>query len=376
MTRLTLSFCSITTLLSTTLCSSPTFAFADLYEPNDTFDHATPLQVGETTRRQYTLHRLDDMDWFKFYAQPGFKYELKVPVVGEAIDVKLELYNTEGTTLLKSVDDGPKGSSELISWSPTAKGFYYLKISDIASPSESCRIDMQYEVQVATATAPMAGMLRGMVTAATSAQPIPNATLFTNSSPKTALSDDQGRFYVEILSGLPMVTIQAAGYQTLTCQIPGVNLVPLSRDFALFPEGQPVSPPSPEQLAFRNGDTLKSSQAVYHQGDKLSVEFDLYPLAEGLCAFYYVGMLSPDQTFYLLTEAVYTADQLMPLDLASLSSLSPWMGDGNRVIDQLAIDNLPRGDYTLYLLRMPASVENPLEHLEMGELNIANFRIE
>jgi hypothetical protein len=226
------------------------------------------------------------------------------------------------------------------------------------------------------AYAPVAGMLTGVITDATSAQPIPNATLFSNSSPKTAISNDQGRFVLDILPGLPMVTIQAAGYQSLTCQIPMADLIALPRNFVLFPEGQPIPPPSPEQLAFRNGDTLKPSQAVYHQGDKLSLAFDLHPLAEGLCAFYYVGVLSPNQEFYLLTEAVHTVDQATPVNLATLSSLPPWTGDGYQVIDQLAVDNLPRGNYTLYLLRMPSNVENPLEYLEMGELNIANFRIE
>jgi len=376
MTRLLSSFCTITTLLSTTLCPLTTFAFPDLFEPNDTFDQATPLQVGDTARRQYTLDRTDDVDWFKFYAQPGFKYELQTPVVGQAIDVKLELYNTDGTTLLKSVDDAPQGEAELLSWRPTAKGFYYLNISDVASSSETCRIDMQYEVQIAAPTAPIAGVLTGVVTDASSAQSIPNTTLFSNSSPKTALSNDQGWFALEILSGLSMVTIQAAGYQTLTCQIPTNEIFSLPSNFALFPEGQLIPQPSPEQLAFRNGDTLKPSQAVYHQGEKLSVALDLHALAEGLCAIYYVGMLSPNQEFYLLTAVVNTADQLVPLDLATLSALRPWTGDGNLVINQLAVDNLPRGDYTLYLLRMPTNVEAPLSHLEMGELNMANFRIE
>jgi hypothetical protein len=376
MTRLFSSFGSITTLLSTTLCPLTTFAFPDLFEPNDTFAQATPLQVGDTARRQYTLHRIDDVDWFKFYAQPGFKYELQTPVVGQAIDVKLELYNTDGTTLLKSVDDAPQGESELLSWRPTAKGFYYLKISDVASSSETCRIDMQYEVRIAAPTAPIAGVLTGVITDASSAQPIPNTTLSSNSSPKTALSNDQGRFALEILPGLSMVTIQAASYQTLTCQIPTTEIFTLSKNFALFPQGQAIPPPSHEQLAFRNGDILKPSQAVYHQGEKLSVALDLHALVEGLCTFYYVGMRSPNQEFYLLTEVINTADQLVPVELATLSFLPPWAGDGNQVINQLAVDNLPRGDYTLYLLRLPTDVEASLSHLEMGELNMANFRIE
>lgn len=94
----------------------------DSYEPDNTYGTATPISVNGTAQS----HNLttDDMDWFSFSAQAGAVYVL---LTSGTTDTYLELYSTNGATLLYE-DDDSIGVCAGISWTCSAAGTYYFKV--------------------------------------------------------------------------------------------------------------------------------------------------------------------------------------------------------------------------------------------------------
>ena len=78
----------------------------------------------------------------------------------------------------------------------------------------------------------------------------------------------------------------------------------------------------------------------------------------------YLGIGLPDRSFYLLQDE----NRLMPFDGAGLIS---WQG-GDTILDLPMAEWVPRGQYQLYLLRVPSGVE-PLTNPEVWELGMSEF---
>jgi hypothetical protein len=346
-------------------------AFPDSYEPDENQEEATIIVVGAQKPPQHTLHSPEDEDWFKFYARADVGYNIVAESVGADIRIQIELQDTENK--LHEQLNGKKGQKvSLPTWYAPADGIYYIKVSDIAKPSDSCRINIQYQLQVSRGIAPTIGQVQGIVTDAHSGKPIKSAFVYTNCQENDisiSFADGNYRIIHKCPNGLYELTAEAVGYRTLTCHTPIPEIVLIQRDMALLPNTDSALAPTPAQLAFRNGDTLQPSQPVYHNGDSLKVEFQLMALPPYICARYYVGIAYPDGRFFILTEL----NQFKPFDWQVIPL---WKGIGNTVIDKPIDNNWPRGEYQLYLLRMPASIEEPMNHLDNGELNVTTFRVE
>jgi hypothetical protein len=352
-------------------------AFLDTYEPDNNQEQATLVVVGEQKPPQHTLHSPEDEDWFKFDAQANVRYNIVVNSVGADMRIQLELYDAKGN--LHETVNGSQGESVLVSqWQAPSDDIYYIKLSDTANPYESRRINLQYQLKVSQLkvsrrfTRPSPGQVQGTITDAHSGKPIEGAIVYSSCSEHdTSISFEGGNYRMihYCPSGLYALTAEAIGYRTLTCHTPIPEIVSIPIDIALLPDGDCYPAPTPAQLVFRNGDTLRASQPVYHNGEQLKVEFQLSRLPPDICARYYVGIASPDGRFFILTDK----NQFEPFDGKSLPH---WTGRGNVVIEQPVGSHLPRGDYHLYLLRMHASIEEPMNHLDKGELNVTTFRVE
>ncbi|HIE01078.1 MAG TPA: hypothetical protein EYP59_12455 [Thiotrichaceae bacterium] len=371
-----LTFWSVVILLAWIPNHQRVLAFQDRYEPDDNVEQATVIFVDDEVPRQHTLHSPKDEDWFKFYIWKDMVYKIKADFVGTDLDPVIELYDSDSMNLLKRTDIGLKGDEEFFSWRAQASGFYYIKVSDIAEQSADCRKNIQYELKlrVDTETACLVyEVVQGLITDAISGKPIANALVSNHCCQKFAHSDERGYYTLKSsIFGLCSLTFKAEGYQFLTCQMPffrsrsSQSLV--SKNIQLFPDDhKPTLLPS--QFVFRNGDSLRPSQEVYRYGDNLKVEFDLHELPSYSCAFYSVGMAYPDGRFFMITR-------LNEFQAFNPSFLPQWQGTGMVVIDKQIADDMPRGDYQLYLLRMPQGIENPLSNLDQGELNVKQFRIE
>ncbi|RME78391.1 hypothetical protein D6774_01350 [Candidatus Woesearchaeota archaeon] len=102
----------------------------DLYEPDGTYTNATWIPTNGTFQQHnFTV---DDQDWVKFNATAGHVYVINTtnhtPI--NITDTQIELYSTDGTTLLAENDDiklGVTRTSEIV-WRATQNGTYYVKI--------------------------------------------------------------------------------------------------------------------------------------------------------------------------------------------------------------------------------------------------------
>ena len=73
---------------------------ADSYEPDNTYEEANTIPVGQTTNA-HTITPADE-DWFAFSATEGERYLIQV---NGYFDGYLEMYSTDGTTQIDSDDD-------------------------------------------------------------------------------------------------------------------------------------------------------------------------------------------------------------------------------------------------------------------------------
>ena len=135
---------------------------------------------------------------------------------------------------------------------------------------------------------------------------------------------------------------------------------------ATSPEGV-VSAAPPVKLSVTEGPVVMPAPVpnldTLENGRHLRV--DLPATGEGQDTYLGIGL--PDGSFYLLQDE----NQLMPFDGLSLSS---WQG-GDTVLDLPVAEWMPRGQYQLYLLRVPAGVE-PLANPAVWELGRSGFTVE
>jgi hypothetical protein len=109
---------------------------------------------------------------------------------------------------------------------------------------------------------------------------------------------------------------------------------------------------------------LVANKSTYHNGDKLEVTLPALPAEQNQHA----AITLPDGTLFLLTEK----NIAHPFDG---NNLLPWTG--NDMAIELPIDpGLPRGEYTLYLLRVPVGIEQPLTQPEQWILGVSTFLVE
>lgn len=69
-----------------------------------------------------------DVDWFQFEAQEGVAYVIETSCMDGTCDTIMELYATDGLTLIGSDDDGGEGLSSRIRWSGGEAGTYFVAV--------------------------------------------------------------------------------------------------------------------------------------------------------------------------------------------------------------------------------------------------------
>jgi hypothetical protein len=89
----------------------------DSYEPDDSAEQAAPFEVGTTQNREFCPE--EDVDWVSFVAEAGTLYALETSNLTTGNDTVLELYASDGSTLLLEDDDTAGDRASLIVWQPT-----------------------------------------------------------------------------------------------------------------------------------------------------------------------------------------------------------------------------------------------------------------
>ena len=99
----------------------------------DTDDYAnTPAEAQEInpdgTPIPGQINYAEDVDWFQFEAQAGVAYVIETSCLDETCDTFVELYGTDGSTLIATDDDGGEGLGSVIRWSASASGTHYVAV--------------------------------------------------------------------------------------------------------------------------------------------------------------------------------------------------------------------------------------------------------
>ena len=124
----------------------------DPYEDDNTFETAANIYLSSlkiindqslviNNKQFHNFHNKYDVDYVKFYAQKGKRCKIQVNDVGENCNPMIEIFDTDGKSLLFNVKNQPinwngYGSEEYAEWDNTTSGFYYAKISHYISKNE------------------------------------------------------------------------------------------------------------------------------------------------------------------------------------------------------------------------------------------------
>jgi hypothetical protein len=103
----------------------------DPWEPDDTTDTASPIQPGEI--QTHDLHRNGDRDYVRFDATRGHVYTLETANLGDEIDTRIFLYDSDGH-LISHNDDGraleEPWASRLV-WTAEKTGPHYAMVHQV-----------------------------------------------------------------------------------------------------------------------------------------------------------------------------------------------------------------------------------------------------
>ncbi|MEO6221854.1 MAG: FG-GAP-like repeat-containing protein [Vicinamibacterales bacterium] len=98
----------------------------DAFEVDDTAAQASLLSPGLT--QKHTFNRDGDQDWAKFAVIAGRQYSLYTHHLDFGVDTVMELYASDGFTLLDVNDDGTVDLGSRIVYTATETGFYFVKV--------------------------------------------------------------------------------------------------------------------------------------------------------------------------------------------------------------------------------------------------------
>lgn len=187
------------------------YAFSpDIYEDDDTFSLANVIVINGEPQK-HNFHDQDDQDWVKFYGIEGQVYSIKVNNAENNCNAVLELYDTDGTTQLKRVNDWGPGGKEFLPWVCPKDGAYFIKVSnyDPLVFGEGT----EYELQVYLPEAPFLGLITGKTKDKITGKPIKDTTIRTLEYPGTAISDKSGEYEMWVEADSYTVTASAEGYE-------------------------------------------------------------------------------------------------------------------------------------------------------------------
>jgi len=132
---------------------APLVCPADTLEPNDNYDGASVVQTdGTSVSNLFDIST--DEDWFKFDAVVGTQYDIQTSNLATGVDTALELYDTDGVTLLVSNDNGGAGSASYLNWQAPQDGLYFARVTQASGSSFGCSSTYNFAVTVVDTTAP------------------------------------------------------------------------------------------------------------------------------------------------------------------------------------------------------------------------------
>jgi murein DD-endopeptidase MepM/ murein hydrolase activator NlpD len=110
---------------------------SDNLEPNDNYDGSSVLPTnGGSVSNLFDV--APDQDWFQFTAVAGNTYTINTANLSADVDTIIEIYDTDGITLLASDDNSGGGNSSLLNWQALSDGVHFIRVRRGAGSMYGC----------------------------------------------------------------------------------------------------------------------------------------------------------------------------------------------------------------------------------------------
>ena len=200
----------------------------DSYENDNRhgYKSAQIIVIDDSEPQHHNFHKAGDVDWVKFYGLANTSYRIEVVNPGSKCDAVIELYDTDGTTLLLKKDDYLAGMPETLDYTFSKEGIYYVKVSNYTFDVSGA--GTEYDLKVWKPTAPsFIGILTGIVSDSITKTPIRNARVKTDRM-GSSLSSAKGSYVLVEEQGNHLLTVDAYGYQPFS---QNVSITPGKKTF-------------------------------------------------------------------------------------------------------------------------------------------------
>jgi hypothetical protein len=97
------------------------------FEGDDTYSQAHVIHWNVPYAQQHNFHDYGDEDWVKFYALDNETYRFRATNLSPSTDVVMELYDTDGSTLITQWNSAGPGDDEIHEHTFSQSGIYYMK---------------------------------------------------------------------------------------------------------------------------------------------------------------------------------------------------------------------------------------------------------
>lgn len=122
---------------------------ADTKEPNDDASFASTI-LPDGTSEAHLFDSPGDEDWFRLDTTLNERYLIATDNLGTGVDTSVEVYDTDGVTLLYSDDNNGNGGASSLEFVAPTTGAYYIRI--IPAPSSASGCDAHYELRASKMT--------------------------------------------------------------------------------------------------------------------------------------------------------------------------------------------------------------------------------
>jgi DNA-binding beta-propeller fold protein YncE len=209
----------------------------DPYEKNidNVYEQAEHINVNNTDAQRHNFHDIQDRDWVKFYAMAGNIYRIFTSNADLNCDPVIALYGQDGKTKLYESNDGVGNEQEVINWTCTEDGVYYVLVNNFNKDSIDGQ-DTGYDLRINNAATIFNGTINGYVRIEGTEIPIGDAIIRTSKN-LADISLPGGTYRIGgHESGDALIFAEANGYYSYTASI-YVNSISITRhDIYLTPQ--------------------------------------------------------------------------------------------------------------------------------------------
>jgi hypothetical protein len=250
----------------------------DGYEPDDTVAQARVIFLNYEENQLHNFHIAGDQDWVKFYGLAGITYEFGTEYVGSSYDAVMELYGTDGTTLLtKECVWNVPGEDCYFDYRFNAEGIYFLKITQ-KDPNDAGE-DTDYELYVWDGGGGAhKGRVQGKITdASVPAVPVQAAIKCSGDRATTSLTLPDGSYALTGFAGDYTCSFNAAGYKPMVLGITIPELGGIERNISIVPGVDFVVTKVAGPKTGKRGKTISVTTIIKNQAKKTaSCQVGLY----------------------------------------------------------------------------------------------------